>query len=128
MFLRILKKDLQRRKTTNVILLVFIMLASMFISSSINNVLAVMNGIDYFWEKANMPDLVAVGIQNSNGEDAIAQLETIDSYDVIPLRVLDNDQLTHIYLFLLFAVYCKYHFRAYNAHISIQVYRITHLI
>ena len=95
MFFRILKKDLQRRKTTNVILLVFIMLASMFISSSINNVLAIMNGIDYFWERANMPDLVAVGIQTSNGEDAIAQLETIDSYDVIPLRVLDTDQLTH---------------------------------
>ena len=95
MFFRILKKDLQRRKTTNVILLVFIVLASMFISSSINNVLAIMNGIDYFWERANMPDLVAVGIQTSNGEDAIAQLETIDSYDVIPLRVLDTDQLTH---------------------------------
>ena len=95
MFFSILKKDLKRRKTANIILLVFIMLASMFISSSMNNVLAVMNGIDYFWEKANMPDLIAVGIQTSDEKATIAQLKSIDSYDVIPVRVLDVDQLTH---------------------------------
>ena len=41
MFLTILKKDLKRRKATNAILLVFIMLASMFFSSSVNNAAAV---------------------------------------------------------------------------------------
>ena len=39
MYLNILKKDLKRKKTMNMILLVFIILATMFVASGLNNVL-----------------------------------------------------------------------------------------
>lgn len=94
MFFRILKKDLQRRKTTNAILLVFIMLASMFISSSVNNAAAVLGGIDSFWEKANMPDFLAASFQTDIVEDTLAKLESVDSYDAVPAVVLGTSQLT----------------------------------
>jgi putative ABC transport system permease protein len=57
MYLRILKKDLKRKKTMNIILLLFVILSAMFAASSVNNILSVVNGLDYFFEKANMPDV-----------------------------------------------------------------------
>lgn len=95
MFFRILKKDLQRRKTTNAILLVFIMLASMFISSSVNNVMAVLGGIDSFSEKAQAPDLLAASMQDDTLEELLAGLESVDSCDVVSSAVLGTQQLTH---------------------------------
>lgn len=46
MFFRILKKDLKRKKVMNVVLLCFIILATMFVASGITNVVSVVNGID----------------------------------------------------------------------------------
>ena len=57
MYLRILKKDLKRKKTMNIILLLFVILSAMFAASSVNNILSVVNGLDYFFDKANMPDV-----------------------------------------------------------------------
>lgn len=56
MYLRILKNDLKRKKTMNVILLVFIILAAMFIASSINNMITVLTALDSYFEKADVPD------------------------------------------------------------------------
>lgn len=56
MYLRILKKDLKRKKTMNLILLIFIILASTFISSSANNMFSVMTALDSFFNKAEVPD------------------------------------------------------------------------
>lgn len=95
MFLRILKKDLQRRKATNAILLVFIMLASMFFSSSVNNVLAVLGGIDSFSEKAHAPDLLAASTQDDAVEELLAGLESVDSCDAVSAAVPGAQQLTH---------------------------------
>jgi putative ABC transport system permease protein len=58
MYLRILKKDLKRKKTMNVILLLFVILATMFAASSMNNIITVINGLDYYFEKADMSDHV----------------------------------------------------------------------
>ena len=49
MFLRILKKDIKRKKTMNIIMLVFIILASMFVASGLNNVITIANGTNYFF-------------------------------------------------------------------------------
>lgn len=68
MFFRILKKDLKRKKTMNIILLIFVFLSVMFAASSINNMISVFGGIDYFFEKAQMSDYVILTL-NSNGED-----------------------------------------------------------
>ena len=56
MYLRILKKDLKRKKTMNVILLLFIILAAMFVASSVNNMISVTTAVDGYFEKANVPD------------------------------------------------------------------------
>lgn len=56
MYLRILKKDLKRKKTMNLILLVFITLAAMFIASSTNNMITVSTALDTYFEKADVPD------------------------------------------------------------------------
>ncbi len=56
MYLRILKKDLKRKKTMNVILLIFIILAATFIASSANNMVSIMSALDNYFEKAGVPD------------------------------------------------------------------------
>ena len=56
MYIRILKKDLKRKKTMNVILLIFVILAATFIASSANNLTTVSSALDNFIEKADVPD------------------------------------------------------------------------
>lgn len=56
MYLRILKKDIKRKKTMNVILLIFVILAATFIASSANNLITVSGALDNFFEKAEVPD------------------------------------------------------------------------
>lgn len=56
MYLQILKKDLQRKKAMNLILLIFMILAATFIASSANNMVSVITALDSFFDKANVPD------------------------------------------------------------------------
>lgn len=56
MYLRILKKDLKRKRSMNIILLIFITLAATFIASSMNNMVTVTKALDTYFEKANAPD------------------------------------------------------------------------
>ena len=56
MYLRILKKDLKRKRAMNVILLVFIILASMFMSSGVSNIITVTTALDNYYEMADVPD------------------------------------------------------------------------
>lgn len=58
MFFRILKKDLKRKKTMNIIMLLFIIISSMFAAASLNNIVAVTGGIDRYFEMAEVPDLI----------------------------------------------------------------------
>ena len=53
MYLNILKKDLKRKKAMNVILLVFIILATMFVSSSVNNIVSVTSALDNYLAMAD---------------------------------------------------------------------------
>ena len=56
MFLRILKKDIKRKKTMNIILLIFVILAVTFMASSANNLITVSTALDHYLEKAGIPD------------------------------------------------------------------------
>ena len=49
MYWNILKRDIRRKKTMNVILLLFTILAAVFVASGLNNVFTVMNGKEYFF-------------------------------------------------------------------------------
>lgn len=71
MLFRIFKKDLQRKKTMNIILFLFIVLASMFVASGINNVVTVMNGTDYYLDKAGVGDFVIITM----GDNAVGALD-----------------------------------------------------
>lgn len=72
MYLRILKKDLKRKKTMNVILFIFIILAAMFIASSANNMTSVMTALDGYFEMARVPDYWFA----SNDEKSIEKFES----------------------------------------------------
>ena len=56
MYLNILKKDLKRKRAMNVILMIFIILATMFVSSSVNNILSVTTALDNYFEISDVPD------------------------------------------------------------------------
>lgn len=67
MYFNILKKDLKRKRTMNIILLLFAILASMFVSSGINNVVTVLNGTEYYFDKAGVGDYIVVTQKGDNG-------------------------------------------------------------
>ena len=60
MLLKSLGKDLKRKKTMNIILLLFIILATMFVASGVNNVVTVMSGTDYYFDLAGIGDYVVI--------------------------------------------------------------------
>lgn len=62
---KILKRDLRRKKSMNFILLIFILLATTFIVSGVNNLLVVMNGTDDFMKQAGIKDYIMVTMGGS---------------------------------------------------------------
>lgn len=83
MYLNILKKDLKRKKTMNIILLIFVILSAMFSASSVNNIIAVTNGLDYFFDKAGISDYAVISMER-NGESSLTKIlensPDVDSY------------------------------------------------
>lgn len=57
MFWQILKKDIMKRKGVNAILFLFITMSTIFLSSSINNIMVISSGLEYYMDYANVPDL-----------------------------------------------------------------------
>lgn len=87
MFLRILKKDLKRKKTMNFILLLFIILATMFVSSGINNVITVMDGTDYYLDMAGVGDYNII----TSGENSVGSIsKVIDNVEDIKECNIEN--------------------------------------
>ncbi|MCM1226245.1 MAG: ABC transporter permease [Clostridium sp.] len=85
MYFNILKKDLKRKKTMNIILLMFIILAVMFVASGLNNVLTVMNGTDYYLDKAGTGDFVFITMGDDatgNAEPVLDKTECAESYKI----------------------------------------------
>ncbi len=82
MFLKILKKDLKRSKTMNIILFLFIILATLFVSSGLNNVVSVVNGMDYFAEQA-MGEYDDYFLLVSAGKDDSKMRKTLDDSKAI---------------------------------------------
>lgn len=73
MFLNILKSDLKRKRTMNFILFAFIILATIFVASGLSNVLVVLNGTDYYMDKAGVGDYCIITV----GDDATGYMEEI---------------------------------------------------
>jgi len=81
MYLQILKKDLRRKKAMNVILLVFIILASMFMSSGVSNIVTVTTALDSYFEMADVPDYWAISENKSSDRDIRGTLENASAID-----------------------------------------------
>lgn len=87
MYLNILKKDLKRKKAMNIIVLVFIILATMFVSSSANNIMNVTTAMDDYFDMADAPDYLAVTM---NKNLAIDVKETVSSADAVDSYAMEN--------------------------------------
>ena len=82
MYLNILKKDLKRKRAMNVILLIFIILASMFVSSGVSNIITVTTALDRYFEMADVPDYFALYQKKaSDKEDVYKVLENASAID-----------------------------------------------
>jgi len=67
MTINILKKDMKRKKTMNVILLLFITLCTVFLASSVSNIVIVSNGIEFFAQRSHLADyLIFTGSESSD--------------------------------------------------------------
>ena len=94
MYLSILKKDLKRKKAMNMILLLFIILATMFVSSSVNNIINVTTALDNYFEMANVPDyLVATMNKNLSVDidETVGSASAVDRYAVENILFLSSD-------------------------------------
>lgn len=99
MFWRILKKDLKRKKTMNIILLVFIILASMFMSSGVSNIITVTTALDSYFEMADVPDYWAISENRSTGKNIRGTLENasaIDEFRIEELVRLSQSNITRV--------------------------------
>lgn len=80
MFFRILKKDLKRKKTMNIILLLFVILCSMLAAASLNNIVAVTGGIEHFITISDAPD---VKISMSFDQELDKKLSTLPEVESV---------------------------------------------
>ncbi|MBQ9887111.1 MAG: ABC transporter permease [Lachnospiraceae bacterium] len=82
MIFDILKRDLKRKKTMNIIILLFVILSVMFISSSVNNLISITGSLDSFFDKAGVSDYVT--FERNGGsvmvKDAVKNAEGIQQF------------------------------------------------
>ncbi|MGG7177495.1 ABC transporter permease [Clostridium paraputrificum] len=96
MFFRILKKDLKRKKSMNIILLIFIILATTFLASSINNLIAISQSVDYFMDKAKTPDYMIAAYdrgENKDFDNWINNSQYLNSYEIDRGTILSKDSI-----------------------------------
>ena len=83
MYQNILKKDLKRKRAMNIILLLFIILATMFVSSSVSNIINVTTALDSYFEMANAPDYFAVTMNKNltvDLDETVSSASAVDRY------------------------------------------------
>ncbi len=98
MYLNILKKDLKRKKAMNIILLLFIILATMFVSSSVNNIINVTTALDNYFEMANVPDYLAATMNKNLSVDideTVRGESAVDSYGTEKVLFMNTNNLTY---------------------------------
>lgn len=102
MNLKILKKDLKRKKSMNFILLLFVMLATTFIAASVNNMKIITTGLDNYFEISGVCDYLINTMSGMNGEPTDNDLrieeflqdnELVSHYEVDDGLMIFEDQL-----------------------------------
>ncbi|WP_151734037.1 ABC transporter permease ['Paenibacillus yunnanensis' Narsing Rao et al. 2020] len=72
MFLKILKKDLQRKKTMNLVLLVLVILASTLVASGTNLLYTTSTAISSFIDKSNIADLIVTTADDQQTNSSVS--------------------------------------------------------
>lgn len=96
MFFRILKNELKRKRTMNIILFLFIAMATMFLASSVSNLVTVNGAVDYFLSISKVPDSFAISLVEGDVDviesylrdcDKVSEYEVIDSFNITNERI-----------------------------------------
>lgn len=98
MYRNILKKDLKRKRAMNMILLLFMILATMFVSSSVNNIINVTMALDSYFEMANVPDYVAIAMNKNCAVDideTVSSASAVDRYATENALFLSTDNFIY---------------------------------
>lgn len=98
MYLNILKKDLKRKKVMNIIIFIFIILSSMFVASSVNNIITITTSLDKYFEIAEVPDYFAVTRDNSLEvpiTNFLDDIEAIDDYGIETVLYTSNENIIY---------------------------------
>lgn len=98
MYLNILKKDLKRKKAMNMIALLFVVLATIFVASSVNNIVNVTTALDDYFEMANMPDYLMTTMNKNLAVDideTLSSASAVDSYTTEDILQLATDNLIY---------------------------------
>lgn len=97
MFFRILKNELKRKRTMNIILFLFITMATMFLASSVSNLITVTGAVDYFMEISKVPERFVIAL-NEAEQDVIGEyLEdsgSISDYEIIHTYNITNERIS----------------------------------
>ncbi len=97
MFWHIFKKDMRRKKTMNGILLAFIILAAMFTASSLNIMVSVLQGVDYFAEISDVGDVFVLcnGKEEelANTSQYLQNSDLVEGYRMNQLVALEEENL-----------------------------------
>lgn len=95
MYRSILKKDLKRKKTMNLILFIFIILAATFVASSVNNLVSISTALDGYFEKAKIPDYWFI-VKSQPECDQFYEFAEENGYDykISELLQIDTNDIT----------------------------------
>ena len=101
MFWSILKKDLKRKKSINIILLLFIVLATTFLGSSISNVILIKGATKYYLDKARQPDLIITANNTTKESDDkmnswLKKSELVKEYEKNEVILIDNEDIRFV--------------------------------
>ena len=95
MLLRILKRDIRRKKSMNVILLLFVVICSMFLSSSVNNLMTVTNALDYFYKQSNANDYYVILRDSDRTEEWLDGNDLVQGYESHTYIGIGTDGVSH---------------------------------
>lgn len=96
MFLRILKKDFRRKRGMNLILLLFIIMATMFLSSSVTNLKIISGAVDHFIALAKTPDVFVMANQKGETDEIlqfIKENQYVSSYGISSGIILNKSDI-----------------------------------
>lgn len=92
MLLHIIKRDLKRKRTMNLILFLFIVLAATFLAGSVSNLVTVMGAVDHFLETANTPDIIIIALEDRM-EKFLDESNFVSEYEVLDMRAVSGDEI-----------------------------------